>query len=75
MFSQFCILFRIYSVLPPQYFLRPPVTNYMLLYSRLLCKKVARAPGGRKKYKPTRLGGWEQNRSPVSINLTTFEAE
>ena len=24
----------------------PPVTNYMLLYSTLLCKKIARAPGG-----------------------------
>ena len=50
----------------------PPVTNYMLLYSTLLCKystllcKKARAPGGggRKKYKPTKLrgGGGGQNR-------------
>ena len=29
---------------PPQCF-SPPVTNYMLLYSTLLCKKIARAPG------------------------------
>ena len=40
----------------PPVCLTPPVTNYMLLYSALLCKKIARAPGGRKNYKPTKLG-------------------
>ena len=30
---------------PPELFMWPPVTNYMLLYSMLLCKKIARAPG------------------------------
>ena len=42
---------------PPQCFLRPPVTNYMLLYSTLLCKKIARAPGGHKRFMLTKLGG------------------
>ena len=32
----------------------------MLLYSTLLCKKIARAPGGYKKFKLTKVGG--QNR-------------
>ena len=32
----------------PQCFLWPPVTNCMLLYSKLLCKKIARTPGGHK---------------------------
>ena len=41
----------------PQCFLSPPVTNYMLLYSTLLCKKIARAPGGHKKFMLTKLGG------------------
>ena len=50
----------IYSVSPPpppQCFLWPPVTNYMLLYSTLLCKKIARAPGGHKKFRLTKRGG------------------
>ena len=34
----------------------PPVTNYMLLYSTLLCKKIARAPGGVKNKSPLRWG-------------------
>ena len=29
----------------------------MLLYSMLLCKKIARAPWGHKKFKLTKLGG------------------
>ena len=37
---------RIYSVSAPSVFNDPPVTNNMLLYSKLLCKKIARAPGG-----------------------------
>ena len=41
----------------PQVFLWPPVTNYMLLYSTLLCKKIACAPGGHKKFMLTKLGG------------------
>ena len=41
----------------PQCFCDPPVTNYMLLYSTLLCKKTARAPGGHKKFILTKLGG------------------
>ena len=58
----FCCLnkTRIYSVLPPPpVFFWPPVTNYVLLYSTLLCKNNARAPGGHKKYIPTKLGGGE----------------
>ena len=34
---------------PPVFFMTP-VTNYMLLYSTLLCKKIARAPGVIKNY-------------------------
>ena len=39
--DQFC-----FAPPPPQCFLWPPVTNSMLLYSTLLCKKIARAPEG-----------------------------
>ena len=57
---------------PPSVFYAPPVTNYMLLYSTFLCKKIARAPGGRKKYKPTKLGGGgEQNRYKFSMPCQT----
>ena len=49
------IHFRICFLLPTPVFFTLPVTNYMLLYSTLLCKKIARAPGGYKKYKLTDL--------------------
>ena len=40
----------------------------MLLYSTLLCKKIARAPGGHKKFVLTKLGGGGgQNRSQETI--------
>ena len=48
------MLFRIFSVWAPQSFLMTPVTNYMLLYSTLLCKN--NAPRGRKTNIPTKLG-------------------
>ena len=35
----------------------PPVSYDMLLYSTLLCKKMARATGGHKKFMLTKLGG------------------
>ena len=48
---------------------KPPVTNYVLLYSTLLCENNARAPGGHKTYIPTKLGGGgEQNRSEILIH-------
>ena len=37
----------------------------MLLYSTLLCKKIARAPGGHKKFMLTKVGG--QNRIDPKI--------
>ena len=36
----------------------------------LLCKKIARAPGGRKRYKPTKLGGGGANRIDPRIELS-----
>ena len=45
---------------PPRVFFMTPSYNlyvYMLLYSKLLCKKIARAPGGQKRFMPTKLGG------------------
>ena len=36
----------------------------------LLCKKIARAPGGHKKYKLTKLGGAKQNRSEFLFNCS-----
>ena len=42
--------------LPPVFFITP-VTNCMLLYSTLLCKKIARAPGGHNRFMPTKPGG------------------
>ena len=55
----------------PPLFFAPPVTNYMLLYSTLLCKKIARAPGGREKYKLTKVGGGgaKHSRSNFSFNI------
>ena len=47
---------------PPHHsrvFYDPPVTNYMLLYSMLLCKKIARSPGGHKRFMLTKLGEGE----------------
>ena len=44
----------------------PPVTNYMLLYSTLLCKKIARAPGGHKKFMLTKFS--KQSRSKLFVN-------
>ena len=48
----------------------------MLLYSTLLCKKIARAPGGHKKFMLTKLGGGrEQNRSEktwIMKNISLF---
>ena len=53
----------LYSVsAPPPVFLWPPVTNYILLYSALLCKKISRAPGGHNRFTHSKLGG-TQNRS------------
>ena len=72
------ILFR------PQCFLLPPVTYYMLLYSALLCKKIAHAPGSHKKFMLTKLGGGgqKQNRSvfffvkdPVSVFVKKSQTE
>ena len=57
---------------PPVYF-RPPVINYMLLYSTSLCKKIARAPGGRKKYKLTELGGGGRNRIDPKKQMKKIE--
>ena len=42
---------------PPVIFYKLSVTNYMLLYSTLLCEIIAHAPGGRKRYKSTKLEG------------------
>ena len=39
----------------------------MLLFSTLLCKKIARAPGGHKKIMLTKLGG--RNRIDPNIDL------
>ena len=44
---------------PPVFFMTS-ITNYMLLYSTLLGKRIARAPGGHKNFVLTKLGG--QNR-------------
>ena len=44
----------------------------MLLYSTLLCRKIARVPGGHKRHMLTKLGGGEkQNRSHKSYKTST----
>ena len=59
---------------PPAVFLWPPVTNYMLLYNTLLCKKIARVPGGHKKLMLTKLGGGDRidpnDNSYVTLRLS-----
>ena len=54
---------------PPPVVFTPPVTNYMLVYSTLLCIK-ARAPGARNK--STKLGGG-QNRIDPKIHRKCYE--
>ena len=56
---------------PPPVFLWPPVTNYRLLYSTLLCKEIARAPGGHKKFMLTILGA--QNRIDPKLVRVDFK--
>ena len=48
-----------------------PVTNYMLLYSTLLCKKIARAPGCHKKFMLNKLGG--RNKIDPNKNTNTLK--
>ena len=57
--DRFCHRLRDLSCPPPPHpvFFMTSVTNYRLLYSTLLCKKIARAPGGHKKFVLTKLGG------------------
>ena len=65
----------IYSVSPPCVFFWPPVTNSMLLYSTLLCKKLARLSGGHKKLMITKRGGGGGARSEtwMAIWSLTFQ--
>ena len=46
------ILFR-----PPVFYDPQLQINSILLHSTLLCRKIARAPGGHKKFMLTKLGG------------------
>ena len=62
--------FRIHSVSAPSVFYDPPVTHYMLLYSTLLCKKIARAPGGHKRFTLTKLGGGGGGRIDPKLRAT-----
>ena len=65
----------IYSVPPPPvFFMTPPVTNSMLLHSTLLCKKIARAPGGQNNLCSLSWGGGaKQNRSETRCNGKKFK--
>ena len=47
---------EIMDLFRPLCFYDPKVTNYMLLYSTLLCKKKARAPEGHKRFMVSKLG-------------------
>ena len=49
-------------------FFWPPFTNYLFLYSTLLCKKLACAPGGHKKFMLTKRGGGGRNRIDPKIS-------
>ena len=52
-----------FILLPPVFF-KPPATNYMLIYSTFSCEKIARVPGGHKRFLLAKLGeGAKQNRS------------
>ena len=39
-------IFGSFPFVPPQYVMRPPVTEHVPLHSKLLCKNTARASGG-----------------------------
>ena len=47
---------RIFSVSDPSVFYDPQL-QIMLFYSTLLCKKIARVPGGHKRFMLTKRGG------------------
>ena len=51
---------------PPPLFFMTPVTNYVL-YSTLLCKTIARAPGVHKTYIPTKLGEGRNRIDPINV--------
>ena len=42
---------------PPPHVMRPPAREHVSFHSNSLCKDMARAFGGCKKYAPTKLGG------------------
>ena len=52
---------RNFSVSAPQFLMTPRYKLYVVI-STLIWKKIARAPGGHKRCKLTKLGGSEQNR-------------
>ena len=52
--------------LTPVFFMTP-ITNYMLFYSTLLCKKIARAIGGHNRFMLAKLrGGQIRSQKPMS---------
>ena len=54
---------------PPSVFMTP--SYKFLLYSTLLCKKIARAPGGHRRFMPTKLGGGDRI-DPILLYRTFF---
>ena len=49
-------------------FYDPPVTNHDPPVSTLLCKEIARVPGGHKRFMLTKLGGMQNRIDPASAN-------
>ena len=46
----------LYCFSPPVFFMTP-MSNYILFFSTFLSKKIARGPGGHKRFMLTKLGG------------------
>ena len=64
--------YRLLKTLPPPRVFTPSVTNYMLLNSTLLCKKIAGAPGGVKNVRPLSWGGGAEQIRELSCSSRCY---
>ena len=58
--------FGYFPFVPPVRYANP-ITEHVPLHSKLLCKNIARASGGCKKYAPTMPGGTQPEKIPLFL--------
>ena len=70
-------LFRLCPPPPPQYVMRPPVTEHVPLHSKSLCKNMARASGGANNMRPLSWGAQTEKirkfHQSKNFRLTVFD--